>query len=75
MKVRVVFIDVVKLDYVRMRGEEVENLGFHEEALGVEGVTGCKALVDGLDSEGVTGGARNTSKNGSETSPADLLAS
>jgi len=65
----------VKSDDVRVRGEQLNDLGLSKEASGVQGVSAGSYgyLVDRFNGVGLAGVRRGASVNGTESSPADLL--
>uniref|UniRef100_A0A2P2Q531 Uncharacterized protein n=1 Tax=Rhizophora mucronata TaxID=61149 RepID=A0A2P2Q531_RHIMU len=69
-----VLVNVEELDYVGMRREKLENLGFRQEAVCVDGITGGKALLDRLDGEDFAGRVTGASANDAESSAANLVA-
>jgi len=75
VEVRFVFIEGVKIDDVRVRGEKLNDLGLSKEALSVQGVSGGTYgyLVNGFNGVELARVRRRAPIHGTESSPADLF--
>lgn len=74
MKMRVVFVEVVKMDYIGVRRNHSENFRFIEKTLRVERITGGDyPFIDRFNGKRLAGDQRNAPENDAESSSADLF--